>query len=99
MFASAALLEEQSAALHALGSYAENAPHGFAPYIEKILPLVLQLCEYYHDTVREEAFTVLGDILHSAREHFPTGSPGLLQIWNSWHDISCKDAIFKLAKL
>ena len=72
----AAVLEEKSAALHALGAYAEHASGPFKPYVERSLKLVLQMCEYYHDTIREGAYTVLADILQATEANFPPPGPG-----------------------
>ena len=72
-------MEEKSAALHALGSYAENAPGPFAPHIESSLKLVLQMCEYYHDSIREEAYSVLADILQATEANFPPPVSGSCQ--------------------
>lgn len=72
----AAVLEEKAAALHALGAYAEHVPGSFAPHIESALKLVLHMCEYYHDTIREEAYSVLSDILQATEANFPPPGPG-----------------------
>lgn len=72
----AAVLEEKSAALHALGSYAEHVSGPFTPFIEQSLRLVLQMCQYFHDSIREEAYTVLGNLLAATRAAFPSSTSG-----------------------
>lgn len=32
------------------------------------------MCEYYHDSIREEAFSVLGDLLEAAQANFPSSN-------------------------
>ena len=67
----AAVLEEKAAALHALGCYAEQCPQAFEPFIEKTLELVLNAAVYFHEIVREEAYTALAQILKAAVHHYP----------------------------
>ena len=71
-------MEEKSAALHALGAYAEHVSGAFAPYIEQSLKIVQQMSEYFHDSVREEAFEVLGQLMTATEACFPPSGSGVL---------------------
>jgi len=74
----AAVLEEKSAALHALGTFAECVSASFGPYIEESLKMVVQLVDYFHDTVRDEAYTALAALLKATTVVYPAGATGIL---------------------
>lgn len=70
------MLEEKSAALHALGTFAECVSAHFAPYIEEALKMVVQLVDYFHDTVRDEAYTALAALLKATVACYPPHPSG-----------------------
>lgn len=72
----AAVLEEKAAAIHALGVYASECPHAFGPFIETSLDLALKMVEYFHEIVRDEAYTTLSHILKAALHHYPHTADG-----------------------
>ena len=76
----AAILDEKAAATLALGSYAEETLVAFAPYLERSLEVVLGLADYFHEEVREQAYTALPCLLKSALAAFPNLAPGAAAI-------------------
>jgi hypothetical protein len=79
-----AVLEEKSAALHALGTFAECVAASFGPYIEESLKMVVQLVDYFHDTVRDEAYTALAALLRATIVVYPAGATGLIHILTAY---------------
>ncbi len=76
---SAAVLEEKAAAMMSIGIYAEVSLAAFAPYLEKALSLAADMSEYFHEDLREQAYTSLPSLLKACLAAYPAPSGERLQ--------------------
>lgn len=72
----AGVTEEKEAAMQALGIYAEATGAAFAPEIEPSLATLLQMANYFHEGVREQAYEALPSVLKATQAAFPSPSCG-----------------------
>jgi hypothetical protein len=61
-------------AITALAAFGRVLGKLFAPYVEKLLPQMIELCQYLNSQIRENAVRALPDMLHVVHDSFP--SPG-----------------------
>ena len=72
----AGVTDEKASAVHALGSYAQHCGAAFVPYYEAALKAFGACASYFHEGVRENAYTALGHLCTAAHTN-QRSQPGL----------------------
>ncbi len=66
------MLDEKAAATCALGLFAESTGGAFMPYVDKVLDVLAQQAEYFHEYVRVNAFEALQRLALAVHAQFPS---------------------------
>ena len=90
---STAVLEEKAAAMMAIGIYAEVSLAAFAPYLDEALRLAAGMSEYFHEDLREQAYTSMPSLLKACLAAFPAPSGVfLLALHSLWYSMGKTEA-------
>eukprot|EP00898_Chlorokybus_atmophyticus_P005187 jgi/Chlat1/566/Chrsp103S01005 len=65
------VLDEKSAATHALGSFAEHVGAAMVPFFPQVLPVIQKHATYFHEDVRQQAMTAMQHIVAATLQAFP----------------------------
>eukprot|EP00899_Mesostigma_viride_P014208 jgi/Mesvir1/22789/Mv14177-RA.1 len=67
------VLDEKSAALQALGSYARHCKAAFMPYMEEMLAILKRNVDYFHEDVRQQTMEAYHCVVIAVMEAYPSG--------------------------